>query len=53
MALAVFVYAIVDPAANPIPFLADFPPVVTGVVWALAAIIWVWFLEAVVALFRR
>jgi hypothetical protein len=53
VALAVFAYTIIDPAANPIPFLAGFPPVVTGLVWALAAIIWVWFLEAVVALLRR
>jgi hypothetical protein len=43
----------VRPDANPIPVLAGFPPVFAAGVWAVAAIVWVWFLHGIVAAVRR
>jgi hypothetical protein len=53
VAVAVFVLTLVRPGDNPIPLLSGYPPMVGTLAWAILAVIWVWFLEAVVAAIRR
>ena len=53
VAAGVFGYTYLRPDVDPFPLLSDAPPVVGAIFWAIAAVIWVWLLEAVVTGIRR
>jgi hypothetical protein len=50
LAVGAFIYALVDPDANPIGSL---PPLVAGAIWAVVAVGWVWLMEGIVAGVRK
>ena len=46
LAVGAFVYALIDPDANPIGSL---PPLAAGEIWAVVAATWVWRMKGIVA----
>jgi hypothetical protein len=50
LAVGAFLYALMDPDANPIGSL---PPPAAGAIWAVVAVGWVWLIEGLVAPIRR